>query len=334
MSERFQILSLDGGGLKGIFTASFLAAIEEATGEQIIDYFDLVSGTSTGGIIALALGLGYRPIEILGFYKERGSDIFPAQARLSRILANVKWFFKRKYSGERLRSALTDYFGDKRLCDSTKRLIIPSYDSVRGDVYIYKTPHHERLRTDYKEFVRAVALATSSAPTYFPATVTETGVRLIDGGVWANNPSMVALAEALGYLGQQQQFIAMLSIGTTQKVITSRQKHIAGGLWLWKRKVLEFIMAGQSRAAENQCLHILGGDRFLRVNPIVSGHYKLDKLSHELEGIGKTEARNLVNDVDRMFFHHTPVPYIPIYTMADTRREANKQTEEGLKYVF
>ena len=317
MNERFQILSLDGGGLKGIFTSSFLAALEEITGKRIVDHFDLIAGTSAGGIIAIALGLGFSPKEILGFYKERGRDIFSAQSRWSRALVSVKWVVRRKYPAEPLRQALQDYFGDRLLGDSTKRLIIPSYDSVRGDVHLYKTPHHERLKTDYKELAMNVALATASAPTYFPASISDTGVRLIDGGVWANNPSMVALAEALGYLNQSQGSIAMLSIGTTRQAITSMSKHITGGLWTWRRKALEFMMAGQSRAAENQCLHILGKERFLRINPILGGHYALDKMSRDLEGIVETEARNTVNELSSMFLRHEASPYEPIYNLTD-----------------
>lgn len=317
MSDRFQILSLDGGGLKGIFTASFLAAMEEITGTRIVDKFDLIAGTSTGGIIAIALGLGFSPKEILNFYKERGKEIFPAQTRWSRTMVSVKWVVQRKYPAEPLRQALHDYFGDRRLGHSTKRLIIPSYDSVRGDVHLYKTPHHKRLKTDYKELAMDVALSTTSAPTYLPAWTSETGVRLIDGGIWANNPSMVALAEALGYLNQSQGSIAMLSIGTTRQAITSMRKHIAGGLWTWRSKALEFMMAGQSRAAENQCLHILGRDKFLRINPIVGGRYALDKMSCELEGIGRTEARNAVNELGSMFLSHEALPYEAIYTLAD-----------------
>ncbi len=317
MNEHFQILSLDGGGLKGMFTASFLATLEEITGKRIVDHFDLIAGTSTGGIIAIALGLGFRPKEILNFYKKRGKDIFPAQSRWSRALVSLKWVVRHKYPAEPLRQALQDYFGDRRLGHSTKRLIIPSYDSVRGDVHLYKTPHHVRLKTDFKELATNVALATASAPTYFPASISDTGVRLIDGGVWANNPSMVALAEALGYLNQSQGSIAMLSIGTTRQATTSMSKHITGGLLTWRRKALEFMMAGQSQAAENQSHHILGKERFLRINPIVGGSYGLDLMSRELEGIGETEARNTVDDLSRMFLSHEALPYEPIYTLAD-----------------
>ena len=328
MSERFQILSLDGGGLKGIFTASFLSAIEETTRKNIVDYFDLIAGTSTGGIIALALGLGFRPEEILSFYKERGNDIFPAQSFCGRVPLNIKTWFRRKYSSKPLQCALRDYFGNRRLCESTKRLIIPSYDSVRGAVYIYKTPHHEKLRTDYKELVQDVALATTSAPTYFQSFITDAGVRLIDGGIWANNPSMVALAEALGYLARPQGTIAILSIGTTRQTLTSMKSHIAGGIWAWRRKALEFMMSGQSRAAENQCFHILSDDRFLRINPTVGGDYALDKMSEELEGIGKTEARNRVDEVNNIFLQHKAKPYLPIYKL-DGSSSDRVQLEEN-----
>lgn len=328
MADRFQVLSLDGGGLKGVFTASFLAAIEESTGKEVADHFDLIAGTSTGGIIALGLGLGFRPHQILQFYKERGHAIFPTQTPLSRIWLNVRWLWTHKYEAKPLTKALQDYFGDKRLGDSTKRLIIPAFDSVRGEVHLYKTPHHERLRTDYREFVRDVALATASAPTYFPAAVSDGGVHLVDGGVWANNPSMVALAESLEYLGQRQDAVALLSIGTTHRTVGSTAEQATGGLWAWRRKALEFVMAGQSLAAENECFHILGESRFMRVNPMVCDTYALDRMSRELEGIGRTEARNRVNEIESMFLRHMAGPYRPCY-VASQSPAGPKASEEA-----
>jgi len=315
VSERFQILSMDGGGLKGIFTAAFLGSLEDISGKRIVDHFDLIAGTSTGGIIALGLGLGYRPKQILDFYMEKGPIIFSAQEKVSRFWVGIKAFFKRKYSTEPFKKALEEYFGDKCLCHSTKPLIIPSFDSVRSDVYIYKTPHHERLKSDYKIPVCEVALATASAPTYFSAFVNDVGVRLIDGGIWANNPAMVALTEALGYFAKPQAEIAMLSIGTTRENITSGNVHKTGGKWVWREKAVEFMMHGQMLSAENQAFHILSKDRFMRVNPSAPAKYKLDKMSEELKGIGYTEARSRINEIENMFFGHKALPYQPIYTL-------------------
>jgi patatin-like phospholipase/acyl hydrolase len=160
--ERFQILSLDGGGIKGLFSAAILAFFEEDLKLKIIDHFDLIVGTSTGGIIALALGLGISPREIVEFYVNKGPMIFP-KIKFPR----VKQFLKRKYNSKNLEKALIDCFGDKHLADSKKRLVIPSYNISNDDVYLFKTSHHERLRRDYKVPVWKVAMATSAAPTFF-----------------------------------------------------------------------------------------------------------------------------------------------------------------------
>ena len=126
--QRFQILSLDGGGIKGVFSAALLACVEEDLNVKITDHFDLISGTSTGGIIALGLGLGLRPREIVEFYVNEGSGIFPKSCGLRSF---SKWF-TRKYPAEPLETALKKCFKDRRFGDSEKRLATrsSSHDSI------------------------------------------------------------------------------------------------------------------------------------------------------------------------------------------------------------
>jgi uncharacterized protein len=129
-TERFRILSLDGGGIKGAFTAAVLAEWEKHTGRVIVDHFDLVAGTSTGGIIALGLGLGLTAGEILEFYKKQGPKIFPNMMAQQKLSLNMRHLWEPKYSAEPLRAALKVVFGEKRLKDSKCRLLIPAYDVV------------------------------------------------------------------------------------------------------------------------------------------------------------------------------------------------------------
>jgi patatin-like phospholipase/acyl hydrolase len=175
--QRFQILSLDGGGIKGLFSAAVLSAIEDDLNVNVVDHFDLITGTSTGGIIALGLSLGMRPREIVEFYLSKGSLIFPTGFR-------VKWrhWLWNKFSQNPLRAALEECFKDKRIADCTKRVVIPSYNIGEDDVYIFRTPHAERLRRDWKVPLWKVALATSAAPTFFPCSRHVDSLRLIDGG--------------------------------------------------------------------------------------------------------------------------------------------------------
>lgn len=190
----FQILSLDGGGIQGIFSAAVLAAIEEDLNVRVIDHFDLIAGTSTGGIIAIGLGLGLSPRQIVDFYLKEGASIFANPFGR----ASVRRFFRSKFDNGPLIEALQRHFGDKRFGQSTKRLVIPSYNLGEDDVYIFRTAHHPRLRRDFKVPAWKVAQATSAAPTFFPIAQNVDELRLIDGGVWANNPTMVAYIEAVG----------------------------------------------------------------------------------------------------------------------------------------
>jgi patatin-like phospholipase/acyl hydrolase len=142
-----RILCIDGGGIKGVFPASFLVAIEDAIGDRVANYFDLIAGTSTGGIIALGLGLGMSAQDILRFYEDEGPKIFGG----NRLTKSIRWLGVSKYSNHSLRAALESVFGDRRLGESANRLVVPALNLENGEVYIYKTAHHPRLERDYKE---------------------------------------------------------------------------------------------------------------------------------------------------------------------------------------
>src|SRR5580765_1488551 len=123
--SRFRILSIDGGGIKGVFPAAFLAAIEENLPHPISQYFDLITGTSTGGIIALGLGFGLSASQLLEFYIKRGPMIFPKERRRLWRRWTLDWFGSR-YQSTALRSALTDVFGSAKLGQVKARVLIPS----------------------------------------------------------------------------------------------------------------------------------------------------------------------------------------------------------------
>ncbi len=264
MPHRFQILALDGGGVKGIFSAALLAHIEDDLKIRITDHFDLISGTSTGGIIAVGLGLGLRPREIVDFYVKEGQRIFPRWLGAKSI---QKWVF-RKYSADPLEAALRSCFKDRLFGDSEKRLVIPAYNLGEDDVYLFRTPHHENLCRDFKVPAWKVAKATSSAPTFFPCTRDVDNLRrIIDGGVWANNPTMVAVVEACGPLAVPLSNIFVLSIGTSDAVTHRHSRLNKGGILSWARSgdAVDIIMRGQSIGVNNQAQFLLGKDHVTRL---------------------------------------------------------------------
>jgi patatin-like phospholipase/acyl hydrolase len=310
--ERFQILSLDGGGIRGVFSAAILAAIEEDLGVRLTDHFDLIAGTSTGGIIALGLGLGLRPADILAFYTEYGRRIFRNRLRLRSAL----WWFWRKYRAAALETALRATFGDRGFGESAKRLVIPSYNVGDDDVYIFRTAHAERLRRDYRVPAWKVALATSAAPTYFPACREVDGLRLIDGGVWANNPAMVAIIEAVGTLGVRVDGIRLLSIGTYDAVVRRPRLLDRGGALAWARTAPDILLRSGSIAVNNQAKFLLGKDNVLRIDPRVPARdATIDGVSglDALIARARHYSRHFMPDVHARFMDHTAPEFSPLY---------------------
>jgi len=318
--QTFRVLSLDGGGIKGLFPASFLATIEKTSGKRIRDYFDLIVGTSTGGILALGLGLGLPASAIVEFYMKKGPRIFPTLSLGSRIRKRIKRMFVPAYSGGALATALVEVFGDRRLGESTCRLVILSLNASTGELHLFKTAHRENLRTDFKTKAVDIALATSAAPTYFPAHTID-GTRFLDGGIWANNPSMAALVEAHTILEQPLEKITILSLGCTESPkYLSKIFGRVGGAIAWAPVMSEWFMHGQAQSAEKQAHLLLGKDRYLRISPIVrEGLYHLDGVgaAEELLGLGKTEARKALQEIEIRFLMTPADPFIPCYNHAD-----------------
>jgi patatin-like phospholipase/acyl hydrolase len=313
----FQILSLDGGGIKGLFSAAVLAHIEDDCGVRISDHFDLITGTSTGGIIALGLGLGLSPREIVQFYCDHGPAIFRDTLRVRGL---THWV-RRKFPASALLSALQTCFGDATLAKSTKRLVVPSYNLGEDDVYLFKTPHHTRLKRDFKLPMWKVAMSTSAAPTYFPSFRQVDHVRLVDGGVWANNPTMVGIVEAVSMLDVRLDAIRVLSLGTSDPVTRRPSRLDSGGLLPWAKSAVNVVMRGQSLGAHKQALHLLGKDAFgkdkvARLDPRVpDGLFKMDCLREkDLMGKAAHESRIFTPTFDEQFKPHIAPAYQPLYT--------------------
>ncbi|HNP82920.1 MAG TPA: CBASS cGAMP-activated phospholipase [Nitrospira sp.] len=297
----FRILALDGGGLKGAFTAAALATWERQTGLRIVDHFDLIAGTSTGGILAIGLGLGLSGQEMLGFYQERGPIIFPVTRFRSRLQHLLRHLIRPKYSQtvllRELESAFYHGHPPVYLKDSLCRLVIPTYHALAGASHQFRTPHHPDLTVDAHIEAAHAALATAAAPTFFTAAkianmVTESSY--FDGGVWANSPAMAAIIEAVCFLRIPLERVDVLSIGTTEEPFTVRKQTRAGLVqWIWKKKILNLLMNVQQESSLRLARQLVSEARFLRVNVMTaSGSYSLDgpKEIGELTDLGNRAA--------------------------------------------
>lgn len=315
--SRFQILALDGGGVKALFTAHVLARLEDDLGVCIRDSFDLIAGTSAGGIIALALGAGLRPADIVQHYQQLAATVFPAnRRRWWRLPARLR---RPTYPQQPLGDALHQVFGDRRLGDSDRRLVIPAWDVQWGQVHLFKTPHHPRLTRDWKLPMVDVALATTAAPTFLPAARVD-GHRLVDGGTWVNNPSVVAITEAVSVLGVPLNAIRVLNVGTTDEVTNHPKKLDNGGLLTWARHAAQLVLTASSRGAQGIAEHLVGRDRYSRFDAQVpAGLYRLDDADpDDLAGLGAGQSRKLSPIFSTRFAGHTAGPYQPLPPTSNT----------------
>jgi uncharacterized protein len=290
----FRILSLDGGGIKGAFAASVLATIEDEIKGPIGEYFDLIAGTSTGGILALGLGFRIPAKRIMEFYRDMGPEIFPATGRLG-IGGMFRQAFGTKYSHATLRAALVKVLGDRKFGESKNRLIIPTYDAVRGRIFVLKTAHHPRFHYDVDALAVDVALATSAAPTYFAAAPfpAQIGSSFVDGGVWANNPVLAAIVEAVSFLNVTMDQIEILSVGTTATPFNIAANKNAG-IVKWNVGMINLMFEAQAEAAFEQAKLLLN-DRIFRINVMTKpGEFSLDEATPDkidrLMNLGRGEA--------------------------------------------
>lgn len=257
VKKPFKILSIDGGGIKGLYSASVLARIEEKAGIKAGDCFDMICGTSTGGLIALGLAVGKSSQELVDLYVNQGNGIFPTleNPQLRWVQRKVvqfatQTFFWGKFSNKKLKNILETTFGQTTLGELQNLVLIPSFNLTSGMPRIFKYPHKEGdfyMDKDIK--LVDAALATSAAPTYFPIHSIDDTL-YIDGGVWANNPSLCGLLEAIKYfVGPDKEYshVEMLSIASITQAngwpsgVRKRRSFVG-----WREKLIQTSMDGQA----------------------------------------------------------------------------------------
>ncbi len=310
--QPFRILSLDGGGIMGAFAASALASFERSTGRKIVEHFDLITGTSTGGIIAIGLAMGARAEEIRDFYEKQGAAIFPSRAGLRRWFGPLRDLLRPKFSNEALRATITQVVGDRPLKEARTRLVIPSYDVNAGKVMLFKTPHHPNYTHHADLPAVDAALATSAAPTYFPAhTIPGLGT-FIDGGLWANCPAVVGVIEALDFLGQAPEQVRMLSLSTTSYPYRIGNPDRPRGLVGWGPELLDTFLFGQAQSSVNAAFCLLKRGLFHRIDPQVPPRsFRMDDPAtvSQLIGLGRhyAELNENLGVVKTSFLNGQPV---------------------------
>lgn len=273
MSEKsFKILSIDGGGIRGVFPAMFLANYEaelKAKGVenwQVYQNFDLITGTSTGGILAIALALGIPAQELYELYLNEAKNIFGSKKGL------LKQFKYASHERDVLEKLMRDKLKevnakgkDPILKDCKTNICIPIFDLLHGKPSVLKNNYHPRFTRDYHIPAYQAALATSAAPTYFTPYeakytdlngIDKTFKNKVDGGVFANNPALLGIIEAQEAFKQNLSNLKVLSLGTGHQKFSDGEKRRKWGIHYWmlknnKRRIIDLFMQGQSQLAEN-----------------------------------------------------------------------------------
>ena len=269
--NEFRILALSGGGYLGLYTAVVLAELEKRAGEPLGRRFDLLAGTSVGGLLAMALAFEVPMAEIVRLFVERGEEVFSSRGlpggRVTRLLDMTRSVLGPKYSGEALRRELARHFGERTMGDARHAVVVPAVDVGASRTKGFKTPHTQGSLGDEGLSAVDVTLATCAAPAYFPCV--KVGERLYaDGGLFAVAPDQVALHEAQHFMGAKQARVRMLSIGTATRGFQPADSidPEAGAVgWLSEGRLILTLISVQQQHVQAVMEDLLE-DRYLRLD--------------------------------------------------------------------
>ncbi len=287
-----RVLSIDGGGIRGLIPALVLTELERRAGRRIFELFDLIAGTSTGGILACAL-CAPDPLpaeELVSLYEDEGPTIFDRDV-FQRIRSG-EGLLDEKYDAGALDRALERFLGDKRLADARPDLIVPAYNLTEPGPYFFKTRKARESPAEEDFALSVVARATAAAPTYFePLEVREAA--LVDGGVFAVNPAMSAFAEVLRF--QPTAEVQLVSLGTGERTRKRTFDEVKDwGLVEWAKPILDVVFDGMSEAVNYQLEHALADGRYWRLQ------VELDLASDDLDDASQGNLKLLRKHAEDM----------------------------------
>ncbi len=264
-SDYFHILALDGGGTRGIYTAQLLTQVEHVFDVRIKNCFDLIVGTSTGAIIAGAAVCDIPMDEIVELFETEAPDIF-----------RKRWYrnplFFSKYSNEKLAQIIAKHIPAKSLSEISTPLMITSSEITKSEMHIFRSNYIKKLEeSDYSDgdvCLRDAIVASCAVPTFFAPKQVKSHL-LADGGLWANNPSIAAYAEALTNFGKEPTQVKIISIGTGHSASMYRNKRGWGFLSGWGGvKIVSYVMTLQSHTSANLA-RLLLKENYLRIDPAI-----------------------------------------------------------------
>jgi uncharacterized protein len=292
-----RVLSLDGGGIRGLISAMLLAELEARADRPVSKLFDFVAGTSTGGILALGLTVPgaagqprYRAADLAQLYIEHGQKIFSRS--LWHRVSSIDNLLDERYPSDGIEGVLKEYFGEARLKDTLVPVMVTAYEIERRAPFLFRTRYARAAPRNGELFdfpLWQVARATSAAPTYFQPCKIAAGASdyyaLVDGGVYANNPAMCALAEVKALYPDARVLIVSVGTGELCRRIPYEEAK-DWGIKGWIRPILDVVFDGVSDTVDYQLRALLGADyqRF---------QIRLDEGSDDMDDASRTNVRVL-----------------------------------------
>lgn len=238
--KNLNILSINGGGIRGLIALQQLVKLEEICGVKLNEKFHLISGTSTGGIIAVMLAIGKSPKELLKIYTEHGDKIF--EKRFLRF-----GIFTAKYGSTYFEKLIESYVGNMRLSDLSNDITIPAYNASKEELVLFKSKK-ARENSSHDFYLRDVIRATASAPSFFKAHKID-GDYYIDGGMIINNPAQITFTEArkLNKVLPEPQRINCIafSTGTIKDPLTENK--VSAGMLGWASPSVNMLLKNQDK---------------------------------------------------------------------------------------
>lgn len=313
--KKFKILSIDGGGIRGLIPAKVLAELEaelqkEEPDKALHEHFDLICGTSTGAILGIGLALGISAKELANFYEENAKLIFPLFV-FRFIPRKSRAFFNAIYSNKKLLKKLREVYTEANggveplMNDLKNKVCIPTFNGNSGVINVLKTKHHPSYNRDYKLPAHDVAMSSASAPVYFPPHSFSfknefgegTNINMIDGGIFANNPSLIGVFEATEKLEIPIGDIALLSLGTGQgkQIIkrTWRPRNIFD--WLFPNpKLVDIVLDTQAQITEEYLMFLQ------RALSKTGNSFSYLRIQHNMQGDNIELNSSKQKHIDRM----------------------------------
>jgi uncharacterized protein len=283
-SNKIRILSIDGGGLRGIVPIKMLQEIERRSGKRIFELFDLICGTSTGGLITCGLTVsedGKTPLyslkDLEDVYALRGKEIFPKQNGFFEILNSISSLTSPKFSEKGIEKVMSDMFGERRITSCLTSILVCTFDLNSNEALFFKTRHALEFPS-CNALLKDVCMSTSAAPSFLPPyqfIYDGKNRTCVDGGIYINNPSVAGIVEVSKHSSQEpynvEQFslsdLLMVSIGTGHySENLARQRVEKWGAIKWGVSISDIMMQAVNQTNNYTSQELIEKGNFIRLN--------------------------------------------------------------------